>query len=73
MENVGMAAATALLAAADNRGSTVASGARGLQLAMIKEAFSRLDMDGDGFISPGDLGLAFRNMGRDASDRRCGG
>eukprot|EP00903_Cladosiphon_okamuranus_P006300 g6178.t1 len=70
MESVGMAAATALLAAADSRGSTAASGARGLQLAMIKEAFSRLDMDGDGFISPGDLGLAFRNMGRDASDRR---
>lgn len=63
----GAAAATALLAGA---GSTVAAGARGLQLAMIKEAFSRLDMDGDGYITAGDLRLAFRNMGRDASDRR---
>lgn len=70
MENVGAAAATALLAAANSRGSAAASGARGLQLAMIKEAFARLDMDGDGYITPGDLGLAFRNMGRDASDRR---
>ncbi|CAM9744831.1 unnamed protein product [Scytosiphon promiscuus] len=69
MENVGAVAATALLAAAKSRGSAAASGARGLQLAMIREAFARLDMDGDGYISPADLGLAFRNMGRDASDR----
>ncbi|CBJ33221.1 calmodulin-like myosin-light chain [Ectocarpus siliculosus] len=69
MGSVGAAAATALLAAADRGGSAAASGARGLQLAMIKEAFSRLDMDGDGYITPADLGLAFRNMGRDASDR----
>lgn len=70
MENIGAVAATALLAAANSRGSAAANGARGLQLTMIKEAFARLDMDGDGFITPGDLGLAFRNMGRDASDRR---
>ncbi|CAM9466188.1 unnamed protein product [Ectocarpus fasciculatus] len=69
MGSVGAAAATALLAAADRGGSAAANGARGLQLAMIKEAFTRLDMDGDGYITPADLGLAFRNMGRDASDR----
>lgn len=72
---LGAAAATALLAS--SRGSSAISGARGLQLAMIKGAFARLDLDGDGYITPGDLGLAFRNMGRDASDRRwvffCGG
>ena len=66
--SLGAAAATALLAASN--GSSAISGARGLQLAMIKGAFSRLDVDGDGYITPGDLGLAFRNMGRDASDRR---
>lgn len=70
MQGVGTAAATALLEGSSSRGSAAVSGARGLQLAMIKEAFLRLDMDGDGYITPGDLGLAFRNMGRDASDRR---
>lgn len=65
---LGAAAATVLLAASS--GSSAMTGARGLQLAMIKDAFARLDLDGDGFITPGDLGLAFRNMGRDASDRR---
>lgn len=65
---LGAPAATALLAASS--GSSAITGARGLQLAMIKDAFSRLDLDGDGYITPGDLGLAFRNMGRDASDRR---
>lgn len=65
--SVGAAAATAMLAKGK---SATASGARGLQLAMIQEAFTRLDLDGDGYITPGDLGLAFRNMGRDASERR---
>lgn len=66
--SVGASAATALLVAGGR--SAVLTGARGLQLAMIKEAFSRLDLDKDGYITPEDLGLAFRNMGRDASDRR---
>lgn len=68
-KGVGAAASagTAMLA----KGKSVAAkGARGLQLAMIEEAFARLDVDGDGYITPGDLGLAFRNMGRDASERR---
>lgn len=46
-----------------------ATGARGLQLAMIKESFARLDVDGDGFITPRDLVQAFGRMGRDTSDR----
>lgn len=66
--DLGAGAATVLLAASS--GSSAISGARGLQLAMIKDAFARLDLDADGYITPGDLGLAFRNMGRDASDRR---
>lgn len=66
--SVGAAAATALLAAGGRSAAT--SGVRGLQMAMIKEAFARLDLDGDGYITSGDLGLAFRNMGRDATDRR---
>lgn len=70
MQGVGMAAATTLLEESVTRGSAAVSGARGLQLAMIKESFLRLDMDGDGYITPEDLRLAFRNMGRDASDRR---
>lgn len=65
-KNLGAAAATALLTATGG----AATSARGLQLSMIKEAFSRLDVDGDGFISAGDLGQAFQRMGRDASDRR---
>lgn len=63
VNSVGGAAAMSMLAGA-------ATGARGLQLAMIKEAFSRLDLDEDGYISAADLGSAFRSMGRDASDRR---
>lgn len=73
MQDVGAAAATTLLlggTGSGGRSAAAVSGARGLQLAMIKEAFLRLDMDGDGYITPEDLGLAFRNMGRDASDRR---
>lgn len=60
--SVGGAAATTMLSGA-------ASGARGLQLAMIREAFSRLDLDGDGYISAADLCSAFRSMGKEASDR----
>lgn len=47
-----------------------ATGARGVQLAMIEKAFERLDVDGDGFISATDLGSAFRSVGRDASHAR---
>lgn len=67
--SVGAQATGALLAASG--GSAATAGARGLQLAMIKDSFARLDLDRDGFISPNDLRSAFRNMGRDASDRRC--
>lgn len=61
--SVGSAAAAALLAESTE-------GARGLQLAMIRESFRRLDKDGDGYVTPCDLAQAFRFMGRDNNNRR---
>ncbi|CAM9341695.1 unnamed protein product, partial [Choristocarpus tenellus] len=45
------------------------SGVHQLQHALIREAFVQLDVDGDDIISAQDLRTAFRNIGRDASDR----
>ena len=70
-KTTGVGATTTRALSVTSGGSKAMAGARDLQLTMIKESFARLDMDGDGFISPNDLRSVFQNMGRDASDRRC--
>ena len=45
--------------------------AQAAQLAMLRDAFVRLDANGDGFVDAEDLRAVWRTSGVDASERRA--
>ena len=54
------------------RGATTLQGKseqQRMQLRMIQQAFDRFDLNGDGWVTAGEVRTVFRQMGRDCSDR----